>query len=562
MAPHDPAQLYRALLARDSRFDGVFFVGVTTTRIYCRPVCPAPTPRAERCRYFASAAAAERRGFRPCLRCRPELAPGRAFGAEEGATDRVASIDAVERLARTAAARIAAGALDRDGLDDLAAELGVSGRHLRRCVERTLGAAPVALAQTRRLLTAKQLLTDTDLPVSQVALASGFNSLRRFNALFREQYRLAPTALRRRRSASVDADAASSPSETENGAALPGTDASIVLSLAYRPPLHWSALHGYLAGRATPGVEAAGMERGGWYARTVSLGDATGWVIVSPRESRRGKGRSGGSVHDHALRVELSTSLLPVLVPVLARLRRQFDLDADPGVVDAHLSADAVLAPRIRCRPGLRVPGAFDGAELAVRAVLGQQISVRGATTLAGRLAAALSQPRLRRAGDDETRMELACLTHLPIDVARLADASPAFVAAIGLTRARAECLVGLARGIASGILPELTTQSTVRDPSAFVRRLVALPGIGPWTADYVVMRALQWPDAFPAGDLALRKAMGGLSAAKLRAESERWRPWRAYAAHHLWASLSDAPPSPSARMAQPSARTARRALR
>ena len=546
MEPHDAAQLYRALLSRDSRFDGVFFVGVTSTGIYCRPVCPAPTPRAARCRYFASAAAAERRGFRPCLRCRPELAPGRVLDTNGDTGDSVASVDSVERLARTAAARIAAGALDHEGLDALAAELGVSGRHLRRCVERTLGAAPVALAQTRRLLTAKQLLTDTDLPVSQVAFASGFNSLRRFNALFREQYRLAPTALRRSR-ASRGAANDDDPSAT---AVEPDADtrgASITLTIAYRPPLHWPALHAYLAGRATPGVEATGADRGGWYARTVSLGEASGWVIVSPRARPRST-RVGGSVHDHALQVELSTSLLPVLVPLLARLRRQFDLDADPRAVDAHLSNDARLAPLVRLRPGLRTPGAFDGAELSVRAVLGQQISVRGATTLAGRLARVLASPASIAPGDT-TRPELASLTTLPIDIARLADASPALIARIGLTRSRAECLVALARVLASNELPEITTHAPVQSPASIVRRLLDLPGIGPWTADYIVMRALQWPDAFPAGDLALRKAMGGLTAARLRVESQGWRPWRAYAAHHLWASAASAPSLTTARL-------------
>jgi AraC family transcriptional regulator of adaptative response / DNA-3-methyladenine glycosylase II len=553
MEPHDAAQLYRALLSRDSRFDGVFFVGVTSTGIYCRPVCPAPTPRAARCRYFASAAAAERRGFRPCLRCRPELAPGRVPGANGDAAEAVASVDSVERLARTAAARIAAGALDHDGLESLAAELGVSARHLRRCVERTLGAAPVALAQTRRLLTAKQLLTDTDLPVSRVAFASGFSSLRRFNALFREQYRLAPTALRRSR-VSRDVTNGDGTGAQAEGPGAETSEASIVLTTAYRPPLHWPALHAYLAGRATPGVEAAGADRGGWYARTVSLGEASGWVLVSPR-ARRGSTRLGGSVHDHALQVELSTSLLPVLVPLLARLRRQFDLDADPSAVDAHLANDARLAPLVRLRPGLRTPGAFDGAELSVRAVLGQQISVRGATTLAGRLARLLALPA-HSANHGGMRPELATLTSLPIDITRLADASPTLIAGIGLTRSRAECLVALARALASNELPEITAQTPVQSPASLVRRLLDLPGIGPWTADYIVMRALQWPDAFPAGDLALRKAMGGLSAARLRAESQRWRPWRAYAAHHLWASATSAP---SLTTARPGRRAVRR---
>lgn len=550
MAPHDPAQLYRALIARDPRFDGVFFVGVTSTGIYCRPVCPAPTPRADRCRFYASAAAAERRGFRPCLRCRPELAPGRMLGAADAPAVGASSIDAIERLARLAAARITAGALDHGGIDDLAAELGVSGRHLRRAVERELGAAPVALAQTRRLLTAKQLLTETDLPITKVALASGFRSVRRFNSLFRTQYRLSPSALRRSR-------------ETRHAPGATAEPATVTLSLAYRPPLHWPTLHAYLQGRATPGVEAAGPDGGGWYARTVSLDGVGGWVRVTRgARASHGRERAKMGVHEHALRVELSTPLLPQLVPLLARLRRQFDLDADPAVIDAHLSGDPRLAPLVQRRPGLRAPGAFGGAELAVRAVLGQQVSVRGATTLAGRLVRALAEPLAApvELGRDAVP---ATLTHLPIDIARLADATPARVAGIGLTRARAECLVALARAIAGGELPELLSTETARDPALLVRRLVQLPGIGEWTAGYIVMRALQWPDAFPHGDLGLRKAMGGLSAARLRVESERWRPWRSYAAHHLWAGLGDeseaAAGSPGSGSRRPHPRTSTR---
>jgi AraC family transcriptional regulator of adaptative response / DNA-3-methyladenine glycosylase II len=514
----DHAQLYRALAARDARFDGAFFVGVTSTRIYCRPVCTARTPRADRCRFYASAAAAERRGFRPCLRCRPELAPAAGPPGHDGGP---ASVDAVRRLARAAGARIAAGALDGGGgLDALAAALGVTARHLRRAVERELGASPVALAQTRRLLTAKQLLAETALPVTRVAAASGFQSVRRFNALFQARYRLAPTAVRRATRATA--------AGAEDGA---GDGAAVRLSLAYRPPYDWPAVRDYLAARATPGVEgvapgAAGPNAaaGARYWRAVRVGAHRGVVAVGP------------GARPHTLAVELSAGLLPAVVPLLARLRRLLDLDADPASVDAHLAADPALAGHVRRRPGLRVPGAVDGFELALRAVLGQQVSVRGATTLAGRLAALVGEPL------DDAAGAPAGLTRHAVDAARLADAGAAAVAGVGLPRARAAAVVALARAAADGALPELTADGGApgAGPAAFVRRFTELPGVGPWTAAYVAMRALRWPDAFPDGDLALRRAAGGLSPARLRLAAERWRPWRAYAAMHLWTGLGD----------------------
>jgi AraC family transcriptional regulator of adaptative response / DNA-3-methyladenine glycosylase II len=521
-APLDDAQLYQALLARDARFDGVFFVGVTSTGIYCRPVCRARTPRADRCRFYRSAAAAERRGFRPCLRCRPELAPA-AVGAVDGADELpAASVDAVRRLARAAGARIAAGALDDgQGLDALAATLGVSARHLRRAVERELGASPVALAQTRRLLTAKQLLAETALPVARVALASGFGSVRRFNALFQARYRLAPTAVRR-----------STRGGDERGADAAG--APVRLSLAYRPPYDWPAVRDYLAARATPGVEGVAAHVGAdgtpalRYWRTVRVGAQVGAIAVGP------------GPRPATLAVELSAGLLPAVVPLLARLRRLLDLDADPASVDAHLAADPALAAHVARRPGLRVPGAVDGFELALRAMLGQQVSVRAATTLAGRLAARVGEPLDAATG---AAGAAAGLTHHAVDAGRLADAGVACVAAIGLPRARAEAVVALARAVADGAFPELAGDDAAAGaagPTAFVRRLTALPGIGPWTATYVAMRALRWPDAFPDGDLALRRAAGDLSPARLRLAAERWRPWRAYAAMHLWAGLGD----------------------
>ncbi len=296
--------------------------------------------------------------------------------------------------------------------------------------------------------------------------------------------------------------------------------ATLRLSLPYRAPLDWSGLIGYLAARATPGVEA--IDAGGRYWRSIRLHGRVGYVVVGPADI--------GEV----LPIGLSAALRPVLTSLVARLRRLFDLDVDPHVVAEHLGGDMVLGPLLAQRPGLRVPGAADGFELALRAVLGRQVTVRGATTLAGRLARLLAEP-LPDAPPP--------LAYLPISAERLAGASLASVAGIGLPRARAECVLALARGVVAGELPELVSDGPAEDPAACARRLRELPGIGPWTAEYVVMRALRWPDAFPDGDIGLRKAMGGLSPARLRAAAEPWRPWRAYAAQHLWANLQKCEP-------------------
>jgi AraC family transcriptional regulator of adaptative response / DNA-3-methyladenine glycosylase II len=485
-----PAEYYRALVARDARFDGIFFVGVTSTGIYCRPICRAPKPRAERCRYFNTAAAAERRGFRPCLRCRPELSPGTA--------PRV-SADAVRRLAETAAGRIAAGALDDTGVDRLAADLGVSARHLRRVVERELGASPVDLAQTHRLLTAKRLLTDTPLPVSQVAFASGFRSIRRLNTLFRERYRLSPVALRR------------SARTTRHAG---GGEPRLVLSLSFRPPYDWPAMLGWLTARATPGVEIVADAR---YQKAVRLGAHAGVVSVSQA--------TDGAV----LEMELSPSLIPALVPLLTKFRRLLDLDADPAAISAALERDPWLAPLIARRPGLRVPGAVDGFEIALRTVLGQQVSVRGASTLAGRLAERLGEPLPAELATDTIR-------RLPVQAERLAAARESDVAEIGVPRARARTMIALAQASAACRID----LSPGADVALTRRALREIPGIGEWTAEYVLMRGLRWPDAFPAGDLGLRKAAGGVGEGELRRRAEAWRPWRSYAAQHVWQSLSD----------------------
>jgi AraC family transcriptional regulator of adaptative response / DNA-3-methyladenine glycosylase II len=483
LAPvQDDDARYRALLANDRRFDGLFFVGISTTGIYCRPVCPARKARRSSCTFFPSAAAAEESGYRPCLRCRPELAP--------------TSSPYEQRFARAAAvvAHIQAGGLNgENGLDELASFHGMSVRQLRRVVGQATGVSPVQLAQTARLLLAKQLLTETKLTVTNVAFASGFASLRRFNEVFRASYRMAPSRFRK-------------------GARSPRGEAPLELLVAYRPPLQWDELLRFLSARAIQGVEQVAGQA---YRRTASLGGCTGWVEVQP------------AARENQLALRLAPALTPVLQPLLALIRDVFDLHAEPSLVDEHLARTALLAPLVERRPGLRVPGAFDGFELAWRAVLGQQVSVRGATTLAGRFAARFGTPF-------ETPFEGLSL-QTP-SATRVARATPEQVAKLGLPRTRAASLVALARLCRS--TPALL-RSGAR-PDATRERLLALPGIGPWTADYVAMRALHWPDAFPATDLGLRHALQARGVTPSREVAEPWRPWRSYAAMHLWAQLAD----------------------
>jgi AraC family transcriptional regulator of adaptative response / DNA-3-methyladenine glycosylase II len=474
---HD--QCYAAIIARDPRFDGVFFVGVSTTKIYCRPVCTARTPGRDRCHFYTSAAAAEAAGFRPCLRCRPELAPGQA------------PVDAVKRAARLAIAQIEQGAMDEGGVDSVAAVVGLSVRQLRRVVEDEYGVPPIAFAQTRRLLTAKQLLTETNLPITDIAFASGFASVRRFNHLFRSHYRLTPSALRRR-NLTNDADA-------------------IVLKQAYRPPLAWSTLASFLVSRGAHGVESFdGLS----YRRTVRLGKTSGWIAATPASG------------ENVIRVTISHSLLPVLSPLLARVRHLFDLDANPQPIAAHLSRDERLSGHIRRTPGLRVPGALDGFELALRAILGQQVTVKAATTLYRRFVDKFGEPI-------ETPFD--GVDRLPPRAEEVAQASLQSVIDLGLTQRRAETVQRLARASAEGSLrlePAVDLLSTMA-------ALQDLPGIGPWTAHYIAMRALGDPDAFPEGDLGLLKALELSKPRELAAAAEGWRPWRAYGAMHLWHGLS-----------------------
>lgn len=483
----DARMCQRAVESRDARFDGVFFVGITTTHIYCRPICPARVSYPERRRFFDSACAAEQAGYRPCLRCRPELAPGRAI------------CDSVSQLARAAAMRIVAGALNGRRVAGLARELGVSERHLRRAMEREIGASPLDLAQTHRLLLAKQLIGETTLPVTQVAYASGFRSLRRFNTAFRQQYALSPSAVRRGRLTATSND--------DSRDAMPGAGEGVRLSLAYRAPFAWGPLVALLAREAVPGIEVADGTR---YTRTLRLDGCTGWIDI--RDGARGRAEARPQLH-----VTLSLSLLPVLMPLRARLRQLFDLDAEPEVIDRHLGAGG-LADAVRRVPGLRLPGAIDGFEAALRALCGRHLPG---------LATALGEPVA--SGDRR-------LLRLMPDASRIADAGPAHLRALGLPAHVSRGLVTVARELLAGRL--------VLDPSAdapaTIRALRDIDGIGARRAHAIVARALHWPDAFP-------PAGRGRTRTARVLDAERWRPWRAYAALHL-ALAAGAGRAPSSR--------------
>lgn len=483
----DRRACHAAFKAHDVRFDGRLFMCVSSTGIYCRPVCRVRTPREANCSFQASAAAAEAAGYRPCLKCRPELAPG------------FAPLDAAARLARQAARTIEEDCLADGDLTGLSASLGVTDRHLRRVFAREYGVSPVQYLQTRRLLLAKSLLTDTALSVTEVAMAAGFGSLRRCNDLFAKRYRLSPTALRK----------------AGEGGRVPGAD-GITLSLGYRPPYGWDRLIAFLSARAIPGIESVAD---GVYRRTAVIPGGgsrhQGWIAVD--------NRGGGN----SLAVTVSSSLLPVLPRVLARVRHLFDLDCDPAGIFVRLSAMNSLKPGI-CVEGTRLPGCFDPFEMAVRAILGQQITVKAARTLATRLAerfgAAVQTPFA----------ELTLAFPSPEFVCGLEDPIEAHFGPLGVIRARARSIRALALAMARGEVD----LNPAADPEEQVRRLRELPGFGPWTAQYLAMRALGWPDAFPHTDFGVRKALGDRGEKGILELAEEWRPWRAYAAVNLWNSL------------------------
>jgi AraC family transcriptional regulator, regulatory protein of adaptative response / DNA-3-methyladenine glycosylase II len=478
----------RARLSRDARFDGRFFIGVRTTGVYCRPICPARSPKDENVIYFQTAAAAEAAGFRPCLRCRPEASPGtpawigtscivsrglRLIG--EGALRGAESGDRLESEA---------------GVEQLAARLGVTARHLRRLFVRHLGATPLEVALTRRAHFAKRLLDETSLSVQEVAFASGFGSVRRFNGQIRRTFSRTPTELRRVKRGAIGAD-----------------PNCYHFRLAYRPPYDWEAMLAFFAARATAGVEFVDEGR---YHRTIEVDGRWGTVDVFRIDSKP------------VIGLDVRFPDPRALLFIVERVRRMFDLAADPAVIEKHLAADRWLRRSLDDHPGIRMPGAWDGFEIGVRAVLGQQVSVRAATTIAGRLATSFGSAVVTSRGAERLFPGPAQLAYAPLEH-------------VGVMPARAETIRRLARALSDGAL----TLSPDADSAEVMTSLTALPGIGPWTASYVAMRALGEPDAFPTGDLVLRRMTGNTTTAELERRSQAWRPWRAYAVMLLWRAAS-----------------------
>jgi AraC family transcriptional regulator of adaptative response / DNA-3-methyladenine glycosylase II len=498
----DHAACYRVLKLRDPRFDGRFFTAVKTTGIYCRPVCPARIPKFENVIFYPSAAAAQEAGYRPCLRCRPETAPD--LGAWRGTSN------TVSRALRL----IEMGALDETDIEALATRLGLGERQLRRLFRQHLGASPVSVAQTRRVLLAKQLIHETQLPMAEIAFASGFGSIRRFNEVFHALYQRSPGALRRAQQPDVSA----------------GPSGEISLSLRYRPPYDWSAMLEFLRRRAIPGIEHVTDRH---YARSISLDGTQGIVRV---ESTAGA----------ALRAHIRFPKLSALPGIIARLRRVFDLAADTDAIGAHLAQDPALAPLVKARPGLRVPGAWDGFELAVRAVLGQQITVAGAVRLAARLVlthgVALREPHgsithtfpLPAALIDMDRVDMDRVDMDRVDMDRV-DMDRAH---LGLPRSRADTL----RALAIAVVKDAHFFDANRELDEAIAQLRSVRGVGDWTAQYIALRQLREPDAFPHADVGLIRALAARegqarTASQLLIRADAWRPWRAYAAQHLWSS-------------------------
>ena len=478
----DDEQHYRAAVSKDARFDGVFFIAVTSTGIYCRPSCPAMTPKREHMRFYKTPAAAQQAGFRACKRCRPDASPG--------SPEWNIRADMTARAMRL----IADGIVDREGIDGLARSLGYEQRQVRRVLTAELGASPLALARAQRAQTARVLVETTKLPMGDIAFAAGFASIRQFNATILEVFDTPPSRLRERAARHAPA--------TPPGA--------VCLRLPFRPPIDLPRLFGFLAARAVPGVEEVTAST---YRRTISLPNGRG--ILSLRNV------------DQARWVECELELddLRDVTAAVQRCRRLLDLDADPDAVSGFLVSDEVIGPLARACPGRRSPGHVDGDELAMRAVLGQQVSVAAARRLGARLTAEYGKPLARPSGT---------LTHCFPDAATVAAADPA---ALPMPAARARALVTLAAALASGEVA--LHPGADRDEAA--ARLLALPGIGPWTVAYIRMRALSDPDAFPATDVGVLRALAALGAGAGVAVAERWRPWRSYAVHHLWATLEPA---------------------
>ena len=508
--PGDNKACYRAIQSNDARFDGRLYVGVQTTGIYCRPVCKARLPKPDNCQFFSTAPAAEQAGFRPCLRCRPENAPGWS------------TTDISTELARSAAKLIESGVHRGDRIVDIANRLGVSDRHLRRLFEASFGVTPIAYLQTHRLLLAKRLLTDTNLSVTHIAQAVGFNSSRRLNACMRDQYDTTPTALRKSRQNTGDISGTTQ---------LTGKPANELLrfKLAVRTPYDFDWMLAFFSSRALDGLELVDSHS---YSRvlSVSINDrvVTGFFSLSKPQQPppAGKGKMSDQTTQFLV-LEVSPQLTPAIAEVFATVRNLFDLDAVP---EHYLDSLGSLATNL---PGLRLPGCASGFELAVRAVLGQQITVKAARTLAQRFVTRFGEPF---EGDDSRGLAASKLTHAFPSCHKISRVQKSSIAKLGIIGRRAETIRLIARQVDSGEL-DLSTTANV---SQSVEQLNALPGIGDWTAQYIAMRALRWPDAFPAADYGVMKSLQVSTPAQARKQAEQWRPWRAYAVMHLWASLND----------------------
>ncbi len=484
----DNEACYAAMRAHDARFDGRFFCGVSSTGIYCRPICRVKLPKKENCTFFVSAAAAETAGYRPCLRCRPELAPG------------LAPVDSVTRLARSAALIMEEDSLSTRKISELAAILGITDRHLRRVFYAEYGVSPVQYLQTHRLLLAKNLLSDTKLKVTEVAMAAGFGSIRRFNDLFKKHYRISAKKLRNK------------------GQNIEGNNHGITLSLGYRPPYAWDRLISFFAIRALPGIESVTKDT---YHRTVAIKkDATihyGWISVANKPKQ------------NALSVTVATTLLPVLSQVLARIRLQFDVNCSPDTVYEKLVAMNELAPHI-FEPGIRVPGCFDPFEMSVRAILGQQVTLKAASTLATRLVKVFGKKM------DSPFEGLSFTFPHPGRICALEGPIENHLCPLGMTGAKARSILALAAALTTNSI----TLSYSANPSEEMEKLHKLPGVGQWTVQYIAMRALGWPDAFPHTDYGVKKALSNLAPREILTLSQRWSPWRSYATILLWNSLSN----------------------
>ena len=489
----DNKACYAAMQAHDARFDGRFFCGVSSTGIYCRPVCRVKIPKEDNCTFFISAASAEAAGYRPCLRCRPELAPG------------LSPMDSLTRLGRSAAMIMEEGGVTDRKISDLATQLGITDRHLRRVFFAGYGVTPIQYSQTQRLLLAKSLLTDTQLTVTDVAMTAGFGSIRRFNDLFKKHYRLSPRLLR------------------NNDRSMANSSDEITITLGYRPPYAWSSLLSFLAARAIQGVEHVA---GDAYRRTAAIkkGDTTyyGWISVENRP------------RENALAVTLATTLLPVLSQVLAKIRFLFDVNCSPDKVGEKLAVMNELAPDLYV-PGIRVPGCFDAFEMAVRAILGQQVTVKAAKTLATRLVHAFGEKIATPFG------ELAFTFPQPDKICALEGLPENHLGPLGITGARARSILALATALTN----HSVTLSNSADPGAEMEELGKLPGFGPWTVQYVAMRALGWPDAFPHTDYGVKKALAGRPSQEILLMSQAWSPWRSYATVLLWNFLAHTIESP-----------------